>query len=123
MRYAIEHQWSSLSALWLMTSLSLFVLGLWLPNLTVHMLRPGYSPAQAYLRSYRLGLSCTLLLLLSACGTAPLPAPSCPPVPVDLLAPPQAPVLLQPASPLKTPSPTTSKTRPDAALTVRATSA
>lgn len=72
------------------------------------------------LRHYRVAYSLTLgvsLLLLSACGTAPLPAASCPPVPAELMTLPQEPVLLQPASPSTTRSTTTSSMPPDAVKT------
>lgn len=41
-----------------------------------------------------------LLLALSGCGTAPLQVVTCPPVPAELMQPPQPPVLLIPGSPL-----------------------
>lgn len=54
------------------------------------------------------------LWLLSACGTAPLQASSCPPVPAELMRLPSPPVLLKPASPSTTPGATTPKTPPAA---------
>lgn len=78
--------------------------------------------SRQFLGTYLVALGCGCLLLLSACGTAPLPAAPCPPVPAELLTPPQPPVMLQPPSPLKTPGPTTSETLRDAALTESTTS-
>lgn len=49
-------------------------------------------------------------LVLSGCGTAPLPARTSPPVPAGLLTPPRPPVLLTPASPSPTPGATTPST-------------
>lgn len=63
------------------------------------------------------------LLVLSGCGTAPLPARTSPPVPAGLLTPPRAPVLLHPASPLKTPGETTPSTPRPALKTGSTTSA
>ena len=51
---------------------------------------------------------------LSACGTAPLPVPECPPVPAALMAGPSQPVLLTPGSTSPTPGATTSPTRSSA---------
>lgn len=57
------------------------------------------------------------LLVLSACGTAPLPAPLCPPVPAALLTPPRPPVLLTPAPASETPGTTRPPTQQRAAAT------
>lgn len=65
-------------------------------------------------------LSCISLWVLSACGTAPLPVGSCPPVPAELLTPPTQPVPLTPASPSTTPGTTTPSTPPAAPPTGRA---
>lgn len=79
--------------------------------------------ARTFRRGYLVGLlSCSSLLVLSGCGTAPLQVPQCPPVPAELLTPPQAPVMLQPTSPSPTPGPTRPKTPRDAASTERTTS-
>ena len=54
------------------------------------------------------------VLLLSACGTAPSPAPTPPRVPAALLVPPKAPTLLAPKAPASrsmTPGPTTVPTQ------------
>lgn len=84
---------------------------------------PGHAPgSRQFTGTYLVALGCGCLLLLSACGTAPSPAAPCPPVPAELLTPPQPPVMLQPPTPLKTPGPTTSKTLRDAAQTVPPTS-
>lgn len=72
---------------------------------------PPVVQTRAFRTSYLAVLGCGFLLLLSGCGTARLPAPTCPPVPADLLTPPTPPVLLQPSTPSTTPGATTSKTR------------
>lgn len=59
--------------------------------------------------------------LLSACGTAPLPGMTCPPVPAELMQPPSPPVLLQPASGSTKSGPTTAPTPRPAPLTGPAT--
>lgn len=69
------------------------------------------------------GLACASAWLLSACGTAPSPVSTSPPVPAALLVPPQAPVLLQPESASRPPGTTTPSTPPRAPKTGRATSA
>ncbi len=63
-----------------------------------------------------LGLAavCFLALTLYGCGTLPLPAMACPPVPAELLQEPQEPVLLTPAEPSTTPG-TTKPSTPSAA--------
>lgn len=71
----------------------------------------------SYRRSYLVVLACSLLLMLSACGTAPSRVITCPPVPAQLLEPPQEPVLLPVAPPSKTPGATTSRTLSAAAKT------
>lgn len=63
-------------------------------------------------------LALCLALALSACGTALLPAGTCPPVPAALLTPPQPPVLLTPKSASKTPGTTRPPTPQPAAPTV-----
>lgn len=83
---------------------------------------PAAPGSRQFTGTYLVALGCGCLLLLSACGTAPLQAAPCPPVPAELLTPPQPPVMLQPPTPLKTPGPTTSKTLRDAAQTVPRTS-
>lgn len=55
------------------------------------------------------------LWALSGCGTAPLQASPCPPVPAHLLTLPPPPVLLTPGSAWSTPGPTTRPTPPSAA--------
>lgn len=71
----------------------------------------------------------TLLLLMASpsmlfgCGTVPLPASSCPPVPAALMTPSQPPVLLVPASPSPMSGATTPKTPPAAPKTAPGTSA
>lgn len=88
------------------------------------LLSLGPQPAgRAYRRGYLSSLLlCGSALLLSGCGTAPLQVPQCPPVPAELLTPPQNPVLLRPTSPSTTPGPTTTRTRRDAGSTGPTTS-
>ncbi len=62
------------------------------------------------------------VLALSACGTAPLPATTCPPVPAALMTPPAPPVPLGPTSALPPPGATTPPTLPAARKTARVTS-
>jgi hypothetical protein len=82
-------------------------------------------PLQRFRKSYLMAmtLGSVLLLTLSACGTRPLPDPANhrEPVPAALLTPPQAPVLLTPASASTRPGPTTSRTAPAAASTAPTT--
>lgn len=99
------------------------LMGLW-PALACRRQGVPMEPAS---RSFQTGYLATLgsgfLLMLSGCGTAPAPAALCLPVPAELMEPPQAPVLLQRATPLKTPGTTTPKTPRDAASTARGISA
>lgn len=91
-----------------------------LPGLACRRRGVPLEPAsRSFQRSYLATLASGCLLMLSACGTAPLPAAQCPPVPAELMEPPQAPVPLQQTSPLKTPGTTTPKTPPGAASTGR----
>jgi len=64
----------------------------------------------------------TLVLVLSGCGTAPLPGPTRLQVPAELLIPPGKPVPLHLASPLRPPGPTTLKTPRAVPLTGSGTS-
>lgn len=80
------------------------------------MLAPPAAWLKGYLAAAMAGAS---VLTLSGCGTAPLQAAQCPPVPAALMEPPQEPVLLQPTPGLKTPGPTTPKTPRGAASTGR----
>jgi len=81
-------------------------------------------PSPAWRRSSpaRLWLTWSSLLALSACGTAPLPAATCPPVPAHLLTPPTPPVLLEPASRSPPPGATTLRMQPRAPPTAHGTS-
>jgi hypothetical protein len=102
------------------------VLSLALVTLPLLAVPQGVASSRVALRRYRLSYALMLVLcsvlMLSGCGTAPLQAATCPPVPAELLASPQAPVLLQPATRLKTPGPTSPPTPPVAAPTGASTS-
>lgn len=77
-------------------------------------------PPAAWVKGYLLvALAGGSVLTLSGCGTAPLQAAQCLPVPAALMEPPQQPVPLQPMPSLKTPGQTTPKTPPGAASTGR----
>ena len=100
--------------------LTLCALALSLPVLALRRPRQEVEPAtRSFRNGYLTTLACGFLLMLSGCGTAPLPAATYPPVPAELMEPPQAPVLLQRPSPSRTPGPTTSRTLLDAGLTER----
>ena len=65
-------------------------------------------------------LTCALPWVLSACGTVPLPVPTCQPLPAELMKLPAPPVLLNPESDSATPGPTTPSTPSHAQQTARA---
>ena len=75
----------------------------------------GTAPPTAWVRAYLVAAAGASVLMLSGCGTAPSQAARCPPVPAELMEPPQEPALLQVKPSLKTPGPTTPKTPRDAA--------
>lgn len=93
-----------------------------LPLAVVWMVRLAWRPVVLAGSGLVVFLVLTLALLLSGCGTAPLPAPTRLQVPAELLIPPQRPVLLHLASPLKRLGSTTSKTLNHAPLTGSGTS-
>lgn len=76
---------------------------------------------RSFRTSYLVVLGCGLLLMLSACGTAPSQAPWCPQVPAELLVEPMEPVLMRPTSASKRLGPTTLKMPSAAASTARTT--
>lgn len=86
---------------WFVTAgpaLTLLTLAMMALPLTPPATRPATLWGDLGYRWYRLSYLIVLafsLLLLSACGTAPLQAVPCPPVPADLMTLPQEPVLLQ----------------------------
>ncbi len=83
-------------------------------------LREGVATVLPWPTARVLLLTFVSLWVLSACGTAPSQAGSCPPVPAELLTPPSEPVPLTPASPSTTPGTTTPPTPPAAPPTGRA---
>lgn len=100
-------------------ALALLLMVVVLPVLLAGLSRPHLPARHSFRAGYltTLALGCALLLTLSGCGTAPPRACTCPPVPAELLTPPQEPVLLQAPTPSPTPGATTSRTRLDAAST------
>lgn len=104
--------------------LMLLLLACLLPSMACRRRDLPMEPAsRSFRRSYLATLLSGCLLMLSGCGTAPLPAALCPPVPAELMEPPQEPVPLQRPSNSVTPGTTTPRTPPDAASTGRGTSA
>ena len=105
----------------------LLFLGLWLLSPAANRLGLTRRARMSGVRLQLLAIAAlSSLLLLSACGTAPSPAPTRRPVPAALLVPPKAPTLLvpkAPASPSTTPGPTTPPTPRPARPTASATNA
>lgn len=109
-----------------LVALLVMLLGLCLVLLPLRLVQQSGVPIQDVvsllkMRSFKTSLAaalgCGLLLVLSGCGTAPSQAPWCPPVPAELLTPPQEPVPLTQTSPSTRLGPTKLKTPPAAAPT------
>ena len=93
----------------------LLFLGLWLLSPAANRLGLTRRARMSGVRLQLLAMAALCsLLLLSACGTAPSPAPTPLRVPAALLVPPKAPTLLAPKAPASrsmTPGPTTVPTQ------------
>lgn len=98
--------WFGVMAAVLLVPLALCLVVLWLPRANPKR----KVMAGRVLSLMMLALLSALVLVLSGCGTAPLPAPTRLQVSAELLTPPTPPVLLMPGSALPPPGPTTPKT-------------
>jgi hypothetical protein len=96
---------SQIEALWWFGVLVLPALALVLMRLLVQWERQSLTERRLSAVALLLTLL-ALVLVLSGCGTAPLPAPIRLWVPAELLTPPAPPVLLTPGSGLRPPGPT-----------------
>lgn len=98
------------AAHWLFFAMLLLLVREWVAQRVMGpTLKPLLSPPRQRL-ALLLMLLLVLALGLSGCGTAPSRASTRPPVPAELLIPPQKPVLLTPGLGLKPPGPTTQPT-------------